>query len=74
MASPPARPIYRAFLVDPNGHIHVAHVLDCATDEQAMTAAEQYIDGHCVELWDRSRKITAFPPWKPTVNRPGQRE
>jgi hypothetical protein len=53
---------YRAFRVDASGRIYRSHVLDCETDEQAITVARQFIDGHGVQLWDGSRKIANFPP------------
>ena len=48
---------YRAYLIGPDGHFHAAHDLDCETDEAAIEAAKQYIDGHDVEVWQQSRRI-----------------
>jgi hypothetical protein len=67
LVSPSAsQPAYRAYILDRDGHIKLAHPLACETDEQAIAAAQQYVDGHTVELWDRSRKIALLPPIEPT--------
>jgi hypothetical protein len=66
MTVPASQPTYRAFLVNAAGRIYFAHVLDCETDEQAIAAAQKYVDGTGVQLWDRSRKIAEFPPVKRT--------
>jgi hypothetical protein len=44
--------------------IYAAHVLDCKTDEQAIGAAQKYVDGYGVPLWNRDRKIAEFLPQK----------
>jgi hypothetical protein len=33
---------------------------ECADDSEAMEQAEQLVDGHDVELWQRARKIATF--------------
>jgi hypothetical protein len=62
VSSSASQPAYRAYTLNRDGHIKLAHPLACETDEQAIAAAQQYVDGHAVELWDRSRKIALFPP------------
>jgi hypothetical protein len=57
-----SQPAYRAYILNRDGHIKLAHPLACEADEQAIAAAQQYVDGHAVELWDGSRKIAFFPP------------
>jgi hypothetical protein len=64
MSALTSQPAYRAFLVNPDGRIHAAHVLNCETDEQAIAAAQKYVDGCGVQLWDQGRKIAEFPPGK----------
>ncbi len=61
-----SQPAYRAYILDSDRRIRLAHELACETDEQAIAAAQAYVDGHAVELWDKSRRIAYFPPIKPT--------
>lgn len=53
-------PEYRAYIIGQDGHFHTAVPLECADDAEAMEQAEQLIDGHDVELWQRDRKIARF--------------
>jgi hypothetical protein len=53
-------PDYRAYLIGSDGHFHRAVALDAPDDEAAIVAAQQLIDGHDVELWQRDRKIGKF--------------
>lgn len=41
--------------------ILVAHVLDCQTDEQAISKAKEYGNDNCVKLWNQGRKIALIP-------------
>ena len=51
-------PDYRIYVVDEHGHIAgPAHVITCATDEEAIEKAKPMIDRHDIELWDGARKI-----------------
>jgi hypothetical protein len=51
---------YRAYIIGPAGHIVDRFELYCSDDEEAKERAEQYVDGHDVELWHRDRKIAEF--------------
>ena len=53
-------PDYRAYIIGPDGHFDRAVHLDCADDAEAKEQAEQLVDGHDVELWQRDRKIAMF--------------
>jgi hypothetical protein len=53
-------PEYRVYIVDSDDHFHSSVSLECADDTEAMKQAEQLVDGHDVELWQRDRKITRF--------------
>ena len=53
-------PDYRAYMIGTDGHFHSAVHLDCADDAEAKKKAEQLVDGHDVELWQRDRKIVRF--------------
>jgi hypothetical protein len=48
---------YRAYIVGSDGHIFNAVDLECPDDAEAMKQAEQLVDGHDVELWQRARRI-----------------
>jgi hypothetical protein len=47
---------YRAYLVDENDRIISAKEIKAASDERALEAATQCIDGHDVEVCWRDRK------------------
>ena len=50
---------YRAYRVDVHGHILQAfEPIDADTDQQAIEAATQYLNGHDIELWQESRPVT----------------
>jgi len=53
-------PDYRAYLVDADGHFYKSVVLDVPDEAAAIEAAEQLVDGHDVELWQRDRKVAKF--------------
>lgn len=51
---------YRAYIVGHDGHFQTAVPLDCLDDETAKKRAELLVDGHDVELWQRTRKVAVF--------------
>ena len=53
-------PDYRVYMVGSDGHFVNVVPLECADDEEAKTKAEQLVDGHDIELWQRDRKIAMF--------------
>jgi hypothetical protein len=53
-------PEYRVYLIGSDGHFYSAVPLECADDDEARERAEQLVDGHDVELWQRDRKIAKF--------------
>jgi hypothetical protein len=55
------RPVYRAYVVGPDGGILVAHVLDYQTDDEAISRAREYASGNSVEPWNKDRKIAFIP-------------
>jgi hypothetical protein len=62
-------PIYRAYPVGPDGRFFGVNELDCADDAEAIAQAEQLVDGHDVELWERGRFLKRFvrkttPPYR----------
>ena len=49
---------YRAFLIGEDGHFKEVHLLEgCFTDDQAIEAARQYVDGHGVEVWNLEQLV-----------------
>ena len=50
-------PEYRIYTIGSDGHFYSSIPLDCADDAEATKQAEQLVDGHYVELWQRDRKI-----------------
>jgi hypothetical protein len=48
---------YRVYLLDKDDHIVDAHVIRADSDQKAVEAAKQYVDGCNVEVWDGARKI-----------------
>lgn len=50
-------PDYRAYLIGSDGHFYKSVALEMPDDAAAIAAAEQLVDGHDVELWQRERKI-----------------
>jgi hypothetical protein len=53
-------PEYRAYIIGRDGHFQKVIPLACADDDAAKKQAEQLVDGHDVELWQRDRKIATF--------------
>jgi hypothetical protein len=51
---------YRAYTIGPDGHVIDRFEFFAADDEAAKRQAQQYVDGHDVELWHRERKVAEF--------------
>ena len=51
-------PAFRIYLVGRDGHFQSAKDIECADDQEAIQNAQQLVDGHDVELWERGRFIT----------------
>jgi hypothetical protein len=54
--------LYRAYLLNPGGHIYWVKIIDCTDDQDAVQTAKQFIDGCDVEVWDRDRLIGRVGP------------
>lgn len=49
---------YRAYVTDENGRFQRVRPLpECTTDDEAMTAAEKFVDGSTIEVWERARRV-----------------
>ena len=53
-------PEYRVYIIGADGHFQSSVPLICPDDETAKEQAEQLVDGHDVELWQRARKVAKF--------------
>jgi hypothetical protein len=53
-------PDYRVYIIGSDGHFFDSVQLECADDTEAKKLAQQLVDGHDVELWQRARKIFRF--------------
>ncbi len=52
---------YHAYLLDAQGKILKPLIIEASNDSEAIKQAKQYVDGHAVELWERSRKVALLP-------------
>ena len=57
---------HRACIIGSDGRFDRSVTLDCADDAEAMTRAEQLLDGHDIELWQRDRTHDLFGKPRPT--------
>jgi hypothetical protein len=53
--------LYRLYFFDECNHIEDVEVLDCASDQAALSSAEKFVNGRDIELWDRARFISRLP-------------
>lgn len=51
---------YRAYILDPDGHVQDRIDLICEDEAEAIRLAQQLLDGLDVELWQLARKIATF--------------
>lgn len=51
---------YRAFQIDPDGHVFGCINLVCDDDEQAKRQAAALVLNHRIELWRLDRRIAKF--------------
>jgi hypothetical protein len=53
--------IYRAYVIDERGSIsRPATIIEANTDVNAISATEQLMNGHDIELWDGPRFVRSF--------------
>jgi hypothetical protein len=48
---------YRAFLIGKNGKVTDCEDFEAEDDVQAVHIAQQYVDGHDIEVWQLDRVI-----------------
>jgi hypothetical protein len=54
-------PEYRAYILYHDGHIKSFEPLVCPDDDVAILHAKRLVDGHDVELWQGTRRVTTLP-------------
>ncbi len=50
-------PKYRAYLIENDNRVHSYKPLDADSDEEALEAASQLVDGHDIEVWHLDRMV-----------------
>ena len=53
---------YYAYVIGDDGHITSRIAVIGADDAEAKRLAKQLVDGHAIELWQRTRKVARFEP------------
>jgi hypothetical protein len=59
-------PTFRIYIVGRDGHFLDVKDIECVDDQEAIQKAQQVVDGHTLELWERGRFITRLAPKQPT--------
>lgn len=52
---------YRLYFLDRQNHFRDVVVLECRSDDDACSAAEDHRDGRAMELWLRDRLVRSWP-------------
>ena len=52
---------YRLYLIGEDGHFAGVYEIVAPEDEAAIADASQFVYDQPMELWDRGRKVKAFP-------------
>jgi hypothetical protein len=55
---------YRAYIIDPDGHILRSNGFAATSDDAAFEYARRFVDGHDVELWSGARLVGKLKPTK----------
>ena len=55
-------PAYRAYFIDKDDRVESFKPVDAESDEEALAAAEQLVDGHDVEVWLLDRMVGRLSP------------
>jgi hypothetical protein len=50
-------PIYRAYLIEKDDRVHSYKPVDAESDEEALEAAKQLVNGKDVEVWHLDRMV-----------------
>ena len=55
-------PTYRAFFLSHDGAVRGAQILEAGTDDEAKAIAAALVNGHGIDLWERTRFLASYPP------------
>ena len=55
-------PAYRAYLIDKDDRVESFKPVEADSDEKALEAARQFVDGHDVEVWLLDRMVGRLSP------------
>ena len=58
----PSPPRYRVFILGSDNRVLRMEPIAVETDDEALSQARAFVDGHAVELWDGLRFIEHFEP------------
>jgi len=50
-------PIYRAYLIEKDDRVHSYKPVEAESDEAALQAARQFVNGRDVEVWHLDRMV-----------------
>ena len=50
-------PMYRAYLIDKDDRVESFKPVEADSDNEALVAARQFVDGHDVEVWLLDRMV-----------------
>jgi len=50
-------PMYRAYLIDKDDRVESFKPVEADSDNEALVAAKQFVDGHDVEVWLLDRMV-----------------
>jgi hypothetical protein len=50
-------PMYRAYFIDEDDRVESFKPVEADGDQEALTAARQFLDGHDVEVWLLDRMV-----------------
>jgi hypothetical protein len=50
-------PTFRIYTIGSHGHFMSGKDIECADDQEAIQKAQQAVEGHGIELWERGRFI-----------------
>jgi hypothetical protein len=57
MVEEAAMPTYRAYLIDSNNRVVSFKPVEAGDDDEALQAAQQFVDGRDIEVWHLDRMI-----------------
>ncbi len=59
-------PVYRIYRIDVDGVFIDAEIIEASNDLEAISLAQNKVDGSPIELWDRDRLMARLGPQSPS--------